>query len=35
MRTRVSYPAEIKMKAIEVRLAGIPERFLTVALTQI
>ncbi|OUT33207.1 transposase, partial [Priestia aryabhattai] len=24
MRTRVSYPVEVKLKAIEMRLAGIP-----------
>lgn len=24
MGTRVSYPAEVKMKAIEMRLAGVP-----------
>ncbi|MEC0079358.1 IS3 family transposase, partial [Paenibacillus alvei] len=24
MATRVSYPAEVKLKAIEMRLAGIP-----------
>lgn len=24
MATRVSYPAEVKMKAIEMRLAGVP-----------
>lgn len=24
MRTRVSYPAEVKLKAVELRLAGVP-----------
>ena len=26
MATRVSYPAEIKLKAVEMRLAGVPVR---------
>lgn len=26
MGTRVSYPVEVKMKAIEMRLAGVPEK---------